>query len=216
VAYIIGAVNQKGGTGKSTLCANLCWWLTMQSAQVTLLDADRQNSSATWLKAAKLDIPIYQFDDPDELMETALKLKDDPAVTAVVIDAPGSLDEFSKAVMMVCDHIVIPCGPSLLDIEATDKTIRLLQIARKVRKENGLPRAVFVPNKLQSQTRLSQELLEVGKKIGVPMAKVGIRLRTVHADARGQGTFVFKMGSKARDASEDLEAVFKEIFAYGR
>ncbi len=58
---IIALVNQKGGAGKTTTAVHLAYWLSLQKS-VIVVDADRQKSSATWVKY--LNIPYRIVFDP--------------------------------------------------------------------------------------------------------------------------------------------------------
>ena len=49
---VIAIVNQKGGTGKTTLSINLAWAFS-ESARVLLLDADPQGSALDWFDSQK-------------------------------------------------------------------------------------------------------------------------------------------------------------------
>ncbi len=85
--------------------------------------------------------------------------------------------------------------------------MRQVQTIRK-----GPPRAVLVPNRLQVQYRLSQELLEASKGLEIP-AVGGLRLRQAYADAVGQGTVVWRMATQsARDAAAEVQQLFSELY----
>jgi hypothetical protein len=87
--------------------------------------------------------------------------------------------------------------------------VRKIQDVRK-----GPPTAVIVPNKLQLQYRLSKELLETVQTLGMP-AGDGLRLRQAYADAAGQGTLVWRMGSQsAREATAEMQFLFNQLLSY--
>ena len=44
---VVAIINQKGGTGKTTLSTNLAWAFA-ESSSVLLLDADPQGSAQDW------------------------------------------------------------------------------------------------------------------------------------------------------------------------
>ena len=47
---IVVVANPKGGVGKSTLCTNIAGYFARKGYTVMLGDADRQQSSAVWLR----------------------------------------------------------------------------------------------------------------------------------------------------------------------
>jgi hypothetical protein len=71
----------------------------------------------------------------------------------------------------------------------------------------------MVPNKLQVQYRLTQELLETLKALGIP-ALAGLRLRQAFADAAGQGTVVWRLGPCGEAAASELKCLFEELAIY--
>ena len=80
--------------------------------------------------------------------------------------------------------------------------------AQRIR--GGPPQAVLVPNKLQVQYRLTQELLATAPGLGVAVLG-GLRLRQAFADAAGQGTLVWRLGSRGLAATEELLHLFEEL-----
>ena len=210
---ILATTNAKGGVGKSTLAVHLAVWLQEQGLTVTLVDADVQRSSSRWLQEAEPAMNVVRVITSDEMRPTLKRLRKEAHV--IVVDGPAGLTDVTLRILLLADVALVPCGPSLLDLEASQLAVHVIKEAQESR-DNGLPMAVFVANKVQLHTRLSQELLETARTIGIPMAQTPIRLRQVYADCRGQGTTVFKMGARAREAAEDLQALFTEVFKYGR
>jgi chromosome partitioning protein len=210
---ILATTNAKGGVGKSTLAVHLAVWLQEQGLTVTLVDADVQRSSSRWLQEAEPAMNVVRVMNPDDVRPTLKKLRRETHV--IVVDGPAGLNDVTLRILLMADVALVPCGPSLLDLEASQLAVHVIKEAQESR-GNGLPMAVFIANKVQLHTRLSQELLETARNIGIPMAQTPIRLRQVYADCRGQGTTVFKMGYRAREAADDLRALFTEVFKYGR
>jgi chromosome partitioning protein len=44
----------------------------------------------------------------------------------VIADGPAGLAELTRALLMVCDLALIPCGPSALDLEASRMTVEVV------------------------------------------------------------------------------------------
>ena len=70
-----------------------------------------------------------------------------------------------------------------------------------------------MPNKLQVQYRLTQELLATVQSLGVPVLG-GLRLRQAFADAAGQGTLVWRLGLRGAAATEEITRLFEEVNRY--
>ncbi|RLS33707.1 MAG: chromosome partitioning protein ParA [Planctomycetota bacterium] len=207
---IIALTNSKGGVGKSTIAVHLAVWLAEQGKKVALVDSDVQGSSSVWLGEAAPTLPQIRLHTPDDVLDQLPKLVHE--YDHIVVDGPAGLSEVTRAILFVADLTLLPCGPSVLDLRAATDAIRVLRQVRTIRK--GPPVALLVPNKLQVQYRLSQELLETAQSLGIPASKE-MRLRQAYADAVGQGTVVWKLGTKsATDAAFEIKELFEEVMTY--
>jgi chromosome partitioning protein len=209
---IFAASNVKGGVGKSTLAVHFACWLKELGLDVALVDADVQQSSSRWMKEVDSQLLIARVEDPNKVRPTLKELS--RLHHAVVVDGPAGLTELNYRILISTDVTLVPCGPSLMDLEASQLTIQAIKEAQEARE--GKPGAVFVANKMQLHLRLSQDMLETAKDIGIPLATTPIRLRQAYPDARSQGTTVFKMGHKTKEAADDLRKLFTEVFKYGQ
>ena len=207
---IVALTNSKGGVGKSTLAVHLAVWLSEQGAKVALVDSDVQGSSSLWLHEAAPEIKVVRLQTADDILDQVPKIQSE--VEHIIVDGPAGLSEVTRTILFLTDLAFLPCGPSVLDLRAASDAIRVVRQVQTIRK--GPPKAVLVPNKLQVQYRLTQELLETAKTLEIPAAS-GLRLRQAFADAAGQGTVVWRMQTQsARDAAAEIQILFTELLAY--
>lgn len=205
---IIAFTNSKGGVGKSTLAVHLVAWWTERGVSTALVDADAQGSSSTWLQEA-MDRPhVFRLQTPDDVLEKVPELAE--RFDRLVIDGPAGLSEVTRAVLLVADIAILPCGPSVLDLRAANEAIRVVKQAQSIR--HGPPRALLVPNKLQTRYRLSQELIQTAKRLAIPAA-AGLHLRQAYADAAGQGTVVWKLAQGGEVAATEIRSLFHGLWS---
>jgi len=209
---MVAFVNLKDGVGKSTFAGHMTWWLHEQGQKVALVDTDLQRSSSIWMKRANSGISAFAFQDAKQFIREVAPLREEFEV--LVVDGPGGIEEFTLRILLMADLALVLCLPSAFDLRASDSAIQVIKQAQIVR-ETGKPVALFLANRVQTRTRLSTELLMTAQKIGIPMVKTAIHMRQVYADAPGQDTTVFAMGTRGKDAVEELNCVFQEVMQYG-
>ena len=204
---IIALTNSKGCVGKSTLAVHLTVWWQEQGAKVALVDADAQSSSSVWLHEAAPGLPVLRLQTADDILEGVPKLQ--TQFEHLIIDGPAGLSEVTRAILLVADLALLPCGPSTLDLRAVNEAIRVVKQAQSIRR--GPPQTMLVPNKLQVQYRLSRELVETLSALDIP-ATQGLRLRQAYADAAGQGTVVWRLGPNGENAGNEIKELFYGLF----
>lgn len=59
--------------------------------------------------------------------------------------------------------------------------------------------------------RLTQDMKDAAAALGLPMAHTPLILRQIYADAPGQGATVWDLGSRAKEASEEIERLLREL-----
>lgn len=205
---IVATANQKGGVGKTTIAVHCCVWLHENGLKVALVDADVQSSSSVWAREVVPEMHIERLQTSEDVLERVPELAS--KFDMVVIDGPAGLTEVTRSTLLCADLALLPCGPSVLDLRAADEAVRVVRQAQKIR--NGLPRAILVPNKLQRNFRLSRELLDTAGTLGLDVAP-GLGLRQAYADAAGQGTVVWRLGSSAREAAEEIHTLFTQLLS---
>ncbi|MEX1026607.1 MAG: ParA family protein [Candidatus Paceibacterota bacterium] len=204
---VIALVNSKGGVGKSTLAGNLAGWLHEQGYKVILADCDSQQSSSEWLQEAATEIQVARLSSPDEVLDELPVLASE--ADFVIADGPGSQTETSRALLMWSDVAVIPCKASMFEARALDKNTAFVRQAQAIRK--GPPAAVAVLSMVGKDYRLTKDMRDAASSLRLTLAEQAVTLRQAYADAPGQASFVWKMGYQARDAAEEIDALFREL-----
>ena len=118
----------------------------------------------------------------------------------VIVDAPGSLEEVSRAILSRCDLVAIPCQPSHLDLDSNIKTIEMVEIAQDIR--GGKPQAVLFLNLAKEGTvllREAKETIDAGLA-GLELVRLQsvIHRRQCITDAPGQQTTIFSLVEEIR------------------
>jgi chromosome partitioning protein len=204
---IITVTNSKGGVGKSTMAVHLAAWLDEQGHSVILADCDTQQSSSEWIREAVPAIKAVRLDNPDIILDALPGLSQE--ADYVVADGPGSQTETSRALLLRADLAIVPVKASMLEVRALAKATDVLRQAQDIRK--GLPRAVAVLSMVGINYRLTQDMKDAAAALQLPLAGKSMILRQIYADAPGQGAVVWQMGSRARDAAQEVDALFREI-----
>lgn len=207
---LIVLANSKGGVGKSTIAVHLTVALAESGKKVALIDSDVQSSSSHWMAEVGGNVPVCRLCTPDEVLEQARPLLQNAEI--VVADGPAGLSEVTRALLLVADLALLPCGPSALDLRSVSETVRVVQQAQGIR--GGPPRAALIPNKLQANFRLSRELLESLTVFSLPVFD-GLRLRQAYPDSAGQGTVVWKLPDAAAAAAE-MKTLIDQILVYAQ
>jgi chromosome partitioning protein len=204
---IIVVANSKGGVGKSTIAVHLAAWLQEQGHSVTLADCDTQHSSSDWIKEAVPNVQAVRLTDPDDILDRLPEL--DRQTDFVVADGPGSNTETSRALLLRADLALVPCKASMLEVLALAQATGVLRQAQDIR--GGMPPAVIVLSMVGKTYRLTQDMKHAAAALELPLAKTALTLRQIYADAPGQGAIVWHMGSRGKEASDEVQALFGEV-----
>jgi chromosome partitioning protein len=204
---IIAIANSKGGVGKSTLAVHLAAWLHEQGQRVTLADCDTQQSSSEWIREAVPEVKTVRLGNPNEILNELPALGQE--TDFVVADGPGSNTETSRALLLRADFAIVPCKASMLEVRALAKATEVLRQAQDIRA--GIPKAVIVLSMVGKNYRLTQDMKDAAAALNLPLASTAMILRQIYADAPGQGAVVWHLGSRANEATAEVNQLFREI-----
>ena len=177
---VVTVAQQKGGSGKTTLAANLAVEFHKRGLRVALLDTDPQGSLGRWFMArrGRLGDAGMEFSTASAWgvgyeCEKLKKLAD-----LVIIDTPPKVDADLRPALREADLVLVPVSSSMVDLWATDGVFDL--IGREGRK------AVIVLNRVKAGTRLGAEVGAAAEKVG-GVATASLGQRVVYAETLGEG-----------------------------
>lgn len=204
---ILAIVNQKGGTGKTTLAMHLAAGLA-QRGETVVVDLDPQASALQWAGQGGAPFPAAvkqmqgRWDGPT-LRRTYKQYH------YLVLDCPPALDSHAaRQALRVADIALIPVLPSPVDLWAS---LRLPQEIAGAREDNPKLRAWLVLNQLEPKSALSAAMREALAEFELPALAAAMRRRAVYRSAALEGLTAYQMGSRAAAAIEEIEAIIEEI-----
>ena len=193
---VIAVLNQKGGSGKTTIATHLARALQLDGADVLLVDSDPQGSARDW-SAVREDQPltVVGIDRPTidrDVKNVARK------VDFVVIDgAPQA-----------ADFVLIPVQPSPYDIWATADLVELVK--QRIEVTDGKLQAAFVVSRAIKGTRIGGEVAEALAGYELPILDARITQRVSYPGTAAAGTTVLESEPDG-DAAAEVRALAAEI-----
>jgi chromosome partitioning protein len=203
---ILAVLNQKGGTGKTTVAIHVGMAWVRQGARVLLIDADPQGTALDWSEARQMGpaLPVLGLPKPTLHREI-------PALAAnydhVIIDGPPQTEAVVRSAMMAADLAVIPVQPSGVDVWGARPVVAMLGDALAAHPQL---KAVFAVNRKVSKTFLSRAVLEALDVYRMPILSAALTQRVVFAESVGSGRTVFDI-DPASVASAEVTALANEI-----
>ena len=120
---ILVFTNQKGGTGKTTLSANLAVLWSNSQYKVAVIDGDHQKSLTYWIESRKkyygdsdIGFDVYPY-NAHSLEEDTKKIK--RKYNFIIIDSPPSITYDTIKILKCSNYICVPMQPSPIDLLAT-------------------------------------------------------------------------------------------------
>ena len=203
---VISFSNQKGGSGKTTLSANLAVLWSNSGYKVAVIDADAQNSLTYWLEARKkyygeddIGITSYNF-DVRNLKEEIKQIKS--KYNFIIIDSPPSITFDTIQIIKASDRVFVPVQPSPLDIMATVPFLKLV----KQEKKNPI---IFL-NRVMPRARLTDAMILRLRYAGAKIARSRISSKVLFAETFSVGRGVIDI-SVTSDAAKEIINAGNEI-----
>jgi chromosome partitioning protein len=199
---IIAVAGRKGGIGKSTITGNLAAEFIEMGRSVMILDADPQHSLVAWSEQGEgwLSQCVVPVNGGDAAALRANTKAAAAEADIVLIDTPPGMPEVIRLAAMLADLVLLPCGPSPLDMFPLKESISIALKARAARRSKK-PRIRLVPSKVTMTTNLGRNLEASLKKAGNKVLP-GVCQRVVVAEAVTKGLTVREYAPGSVSAEE--------------
>lgn len=204
MAVVITVAQQKGGTGKTTLAANLAVALA-PSRRVALLDIDPQKSLTRWYalrRAREQAAAPLSFSDVSGWRLAAELDRLKQAHDVVLVDSPPQIDTDARLAVRGADLVLVPVQPSPPDVWAAEGTLALATAERR--------RVCLVLNRVPPSGKLRQSVADDLAKRGLPLLGTVIGNRTGFAAAFAEGLGVTEAAPRSTAAGE-VRALLHEL-----
>ena len=121
----LALIAQKGGVGKTTIAVNLA---VAAGVQTALFDLDQQESAVIWSDRRKEELPHVEFLTERRLPD-GLQAAERQGFALAIIDTPPAAGPQAYTAAQSADLVLIPCRPSLIDLDAIRRTAQLIKAA---------------------------------------------------------------------------------------
>jgi len=209
---IVAVAGRKGGVGKSTIAGNLAAEFAAMKRSVRLLDADPQHSLAAWAaQGPGMLAGCVEKVDPASGTLRSRARQADKDFDLVLIDTPPGSRETTYEAALAADLMLLPCGPSPLDLFALREALNLSLKARAERRSKK-PRIRFVPSRVVMSTNLGRglasSLKDMGKKV---LPAIGQRVVVAEAVSSGLTVVEYAPNSPAHEEFRELAQAVDKI-----
>ena len=203
---VIAIINQKGGTGKTTLSTNLARAFA-ENDSVLLLDADPQGSAQDWADSQAQ--PLLSLDvkgaEPNRLVQEIRSLAAD--YDWVIVDGPPGITKVSADAVRAADLVLIPAKASPFDVWAASDIVKAVQARQKTTR--GMPKAAFVITMTRPRTRLSRQIDAALAEYGLPALQARTTERVSYPQAAIEGKSVLE--GRDQTARNEILAIRGEL-----
>jgi chromosome partitioning protein len=202
--FTIAVVNQKGGSGKSTIAECLAVAATLDGVPAAILDLDPQGTAYAWSKRREAE-------NPPVLSVTAANYRDqwsalrEAGAELAILDTPARLQDTVLGAAGIADMILVPAKTTLKDLERIESSVDLATMTAKK------PVMVVFNQVRPGATRpIAARRALRGLDLTVCPAQLGFRVAFEDSDLTGETPLETEPGGKA---AHEIRQLWKAVRA---
>ena len=209
----VAVIQQKGGSGKTTLAINLAAAAHLEGRRTLVVDMDRQASAFDWSAARKhgSELEGLAVVKADRAIPLPRFKEISRGYDYVFLDGPPRLGDVTQSAAVAADVAVLPIQPGPFDFWAVAETLESLDTADGIREQLGRKpiRRVFVINRAAKNTTLAREAEDELRKSGGELAGiVHQRIAFPAASSEGESVLTTRGGALAAD---DIKRLWRAV-----
>lgn len=202
---VIAVLNQKGGSGKTTIATHLARALQLDGSEVLLIDSDPQGSARDWAAVCEdQPVSVVGIDRPTIDRD----LKNIARKDFVVIDGAPQAHDLAVSAIKAADFILIPVQPSPYDIWATSDLVDLVK--QRIEITDGKLKAAFVISRAIKGTKIGSEVVDTLRGYDLPILDTRVTQRVIYPSSAAVGTTVMDQEPNS-EASEEIRNLANEV-----
>lgn len=207
---ITAFVNEKGGSGKSSLSIMVAVALHRAGKRVVLVDADPQGTTRDWREASPegVDLPDVIALDRPEMVKSIRNINAD----FVIVDTPAKAEKMTASVIGIAHNALIVIQPSAADIWASAAAVKLIVQKRDL---GGSINAAFLANRVNGATKLAQEIIkgDWNEYEGIDQLNSTVSNKVSFANALSNGVSIYETSDTG--AQMQIENIIEELEGRG-
>lgn len=208
---IISILNQKGGTGKTTLAVNMAREYTKRTLKTLLVDSDSQGSALRWHEESGGELIDLTCLPMTTLDKDVAKFKD--RYERIIIDGIPRVSPLTACAIKAANVVLIPVQPSPYDIWATEPLVDLVK--QRIELTEGKLKAAFIVCRSIKGTILGREIIDQLASLGLHVFIAGTCQRQEYAKSVAEGRTVCE---GMTEATKEIVAIVNELeeFYHGK
>jgi chromosome partitioning protein len=194
----LAVLSQKGGTGKTTVAVHLAAAADAAGQRVLLVDMDPQRSASDWRRMRGTNSPGL-IEAKSGTLFVASQTAQRTGVDLMVLDTRPTQDSDLTEAIRMADLCLLVLRPCFFDIKAIGRTLDMTRAMGK--------QAVVLINQAPAQREGREppavlETVAALRKLGAPLAPVGLRARAAYQSAVGKGLVAQELAPQSAAAQE--------------